>query len=280
MKIKKYDYIIYSASLAGVVFAIEKIKQDKKVLLLNQVGFPGGSITENLNIEQNIPSEINSEIIKIILLGIKNHCQGILYQKNSQVILNPEAIKFILQKVLTEKGVDLLFHIRFNKIKKQENTFSVSLIGREGELHFECDNLIDASEEFILSDLSKAVERELLFRRYNLLTSFMKNEDVLNKDYIIGKIKLNDGRYWLSLKIEEKNELLYEHESHKIVEELSYELFKNECRTQLLPIATQSLYRIEQKNELPNFYILHKELVAKYNRHKLIELTDNLNFKE
>ncbi|MBN1637429.1 MAG: FAD-dependent oxidoreductase, partial [Ignavibacteriales bacterium] len=206
MEIKKFDYIVYFASLAGVVFSIQKARLGKKVLLLNQVGFPGGSITENLNLEQNIPVEIKSYTMLNIIKKIKKYSNGILFQKETQVILNPEAVKFVLQDELTNSNVNLLFHIRLNKIEIKENSFIVSVVGREGELTFECENLIDASEEFSMSDLGKVGERKLQFRRYNLVTSLIANEEFLNKDYLIGKIKIDDGRYWLSLKNEEKDE--------------------------------------------------------------------------
>ncbi|HSL88726.1 MAG TPA: FAD-dependent oxidoreductase, partial [Ignavibacteriaceae bacterium] len=108
---KIYDYIIYSASLAGVLTAIDLSNKGKHVLLLNFYGFTGGSITESLNCYQNINEIDLIESAKKIFDKIKKSKHGILYEDKNYFIINPETIKIVLQEELENSKVDLLFHV-------------------------------------------------------------------------------------------------------------------------------------------------------------------------
>lgn len=65
---KTYDYIIYSASLAGVLTAIDLSNKGHSVLLLNFYGFMGGSITESLNCYQFVDENNLNGSVKIFLI--------------------------------------------------------------------------------------------------------------------------------------------------------------------------------------------------------------------
>ncbi len=108
---KTYDYIIYSASLAGVLTAIDLSKRGKSVLLSNFYGFMGGSLTENLNCCQVIDEKSLDSEVKILFDKIKKAKHGILYQSGNEIVLNPETIKIILQEKIENSNVELLFHI-------------------------------------------------------------------------------------------------------------------------------------------------------------------------
>ena len=108
---KTYDYIIYSASLTGVLSSIDLSKKGHSVLLLNFYGFMGGSITESLNCYQFVDENNLNGSVKNIFDIIKKTRHGLLFQSADGFVLNPETIKIILQAEIENSNVDLLFHI-------------------------------------------------------------------------------------------------------------------------------------------------------------------------
>jgi len=242
---KTYDYIIYPASLAGVLTAIDLTGKDKNVLLLNFYGFMGGSITESLNCYQNIDENNLSGLTKELFQKIKNAKHGILYQNGNDFIFNPETLKTVLQEELENSKVDLLFHILPFYLKQKEDYVEVSLTGKEGISHVRGRKIIDASEGYDLLKLEN-VKRSLSGVNYNLFLTGLKDDDWQSFKSINKFIKLYDNRYWLSLKIPNpQNEFFIENNSQKIVNEFETVIQKSGGRIQLLAPQTQKIYDID-----------------------------------
>ena len=242
---KTYDYIIYPASLAGVLTAIDLTGKDKNVLLLNFYGFMGGSITESLNCYQNIDENNLNRLTKELFQKIKNAKHGILYRNGNDFIFNPETLKTALQEELENSKVDLLFHILPFYLKQKEDYVEVSLTGKEGISHVRGRKIIDASEGYDLLKLEN-VKRSLSGVNYNLFLTGLKDDDWQSFKSINKFIKLYDNRYWLSLKIPNpQNEFFIENNSQKIVNEFETVIQKSGGRIQLLAPQTQKIYDID-----------------------------------
>jgi hypothetical protein len=243
---KTYDYIIYSASLSGVLTALDLSNKGNSVLLLNFYGFMGGSTTESLNCYQTINENHLNKAAKDIFDKIRNAKNGILCQDKNNFIINPEVIKIILQEELENSNVDLLFHIVPFYLKQKEGFVELSLTGKEGIFHVRGRRIIDASEEYNLLKLENA-KRSLSRLYYSMFLTGLNNDDWQGFKSINKFIKLNDNRYWVSLKMPKpENEFFIENNSQKIVNEFETVIQKSGGRIQLLAPQTQKIYDIDK----------------------------------
>jgi len=257
---KKFDFIIYPANLVGCVTAIQKSNEGAEVLLLNNYGFPGGEITHSLCCHQFINEELISGTTLKIYNQIVEERHGLFYKHLDQVVINPESVKYVLQKNLEQSRIDLLFHVVPFKIK-DENTFKqIHLSAKEGELVYTAKKIIDCSENFLLMKLL-GIKRELIKANFNLFVNksgnygfnidLLKDEEVIKHKAVEKFVQLFDLRFWVSLNIPvEGQELFLDNEAQKILNEYEIYLLTKGIRVQL--IAPQT-YRLYKSDSLPDF---------------------------
>ncbi len=234
----KYDYIVYGASIKGIVRSISLKNEGNSVLLLNKFGFTGGAITESLrllidkNYLKNLDDPIESKIYKRIL----DENYSILGETDYEYVLNPEVVKIILLQFIELYEIEHLFHIVPSSITINQ----VELIAKEGLLAFEFENFIDESDEKLLNQLMNK-EVKNIKRFYNIIVTKPENLSFLNFDKIVKSIKLKDGRYFLTLEIKEENEIEANHKAQILADELSEYLDNSRNRIQLLPTRIDEL---------------------------------------
>ncbi|MBU2446949.1 MAG: FAD-dependent oxidoreductase [Bacteroidetes bacterium] len=258
-----YDTIISGATLCGIVSSIHEVKKRRKVLLINSYGFPGGSITEALNIYQSLNDK--TETVSRILKKIESDKFGILLRSSNVIFLNPESVKYIFQKEIEQAGIDVLFHVQPYEIEiLNDGGYEITLIGREGKIKFTTEKIIDASDNFQISSLLGR-KRKLLSARVNLLTNKLNQLHHSLKNYVDQSVQLEDGRYWLSFEVKSSDEIFLETAAHKKISELS-ELFLKSCgRIQILPAQTQMIYSIKREKSLDkNFYLINDLLTREF----------------
>lgn len=268
---KTYDYIIYSASLAGVLTAIDLSNKGHSVLLLNFYGFMGGSITESLNCYQFIDENSLNGSVKNLFDNIKKAKHGILYQSANEFIMNPETIKIILQEEIENSNVDLLFHIVPFYIIQKEDYVEFSLTGKEGIFHIKGKTIIDASDEFDLLKLEKA-NRSLKEIYYNLFLTGIKNDKWQNFEYLNKFIELDDNRYWISLRIPKPDqEFFIENASQKILNQFEEAVQKSGGRVQLVAPQSQKIYAIDKLKVSESIFHIKNKLDKEFSSHKKIK---------
>jgi hypothetical protein len=272
MKIDKtYDYIIYSASLAGVLTAIDLSNKGNSVLLLNFYGFMGGSITESLNCCQAIDEESLYGSTKNLFNKVKKARHGILYQSGNEFILNPETIKIILQEEIENSIVDLLFHIVPFYLKQREDHVEFSVTGKEGIFHIKGKTIIDASDEFDLLKLENA-SRDLKEIYYNLFLTELKDDHWQSFTHVNKFIKLDDNRYWVSLNIPKTdNEFFIENASQKILNQFEEVVQKSEGRVQLVAPQSQKIYEVDKLKISNSVYHIKNKLSKTFSSHEIIK---------
>ncbi len=240
---KYYDYIVYSASLAGVVFALNKTRLGKSVLLINRYGFPGGDLTNALNCFQKKNQMTDSLTADIIgkIVGFRN---GILYEKNTDIVLNPEAIKIVLQDYLENGGVDLLFHVE-PKFISFINGINLQLVAKEGIADISSAKIFDASDDFTLLRLSGKDYIKLKQRYLNVITA--KPAVQLNLDFknILKSVELIDGRYWISLDLNSTDDFCADNKAQELLNEFNSYLQNFGSRIQLVPAQSISYYEYD-----------------------------------
>lgn len=268
---KTYDYIIYSASLAGVLTAIDLSKKGNSVLLLNFYGFTGGSITESLNCYQLIDENTLNGSVKNLFGKIKKAKHGILYQSANEFILNPETIKIILQEEIEKSNVDLLFHIVPFYLKRREDHVDFSVTGKEGIFHIKGKKVIDASDEFDLLKLENA-NRSLKGIYYNMFLTGLKDDQWQSFKHVNKHIKLDDNRYWVSLNIPKPdNEFFIENASQKILNQFEEVVQKSDGRIQLVAPQSQKNYEVNKLKISEKIFHIKNKLDKEFSSNEKIK---------
>ncbi len=248
MKNKVYDFIVFGATIPGIVFAIKKSLEGHSVLLTNTFGFPGGSITEQLNCLQEVNDGQLNGIAKKIF-------QSISGDNFAHSIVNPESLKFILQQTIEQTNVDLYFHSVPKNITVVENKLlEVSFLAKEGITKIKGTNIVDATEDFYGAVLFTR-KRTIVERRINIFISPPANDKFLTFEKIRKAVKLFDGRYWLSLSIESNDDLFVENETHTLLDTLRVVLEKSYCRIQVLPLGVQTIYTMNAISSLSDSFV-------------------------
>ncbi len=265
---KTYDYIIYSAGLAGVLTALELSNKGKSVLLLNFYGFLGGSITESLNCLQLVDENKLNESSRNVFNKVRELKHGILYEREKEFILNPENVKIILQELIEASEVELLFHIVPFYMKQRADHVELSLTGKEGIFHVKGKTIVDASDEYDLLKLENA-KRSLGGLYYNMFLTGLKNDKWQGFERIHNFIKLDDNRYWLSLKIPKpENEFFIENGSQKLLNEFEEVVHKSGGRIQLIAPQSQKIYEVDKLKISESIFHIKGKLIKTFKAHE------------
>jgi hypothetical protein len=240
-----FDSIVYSANLAGVVAASILKSKGLKVLLLNRYGFFGGTITESLNLYQKKIKEIaETEITRKILEDIFKFNDGILFENETHIIINPEVYKYVLQKFCEQVGIELLFHITPYRISFSDEIINLTVIGREGEIKFTCKNIFDFSTEFTLAPLINKSFRNFIKSRINFITYPFFYKELLQD--VFQSVTLKDNRVWIS--IESKDVSLFDAEEYAQLKLDQYDsiLRKHSSRIQIVPAQSNLIFTLDK----------------------------------
>ena len=127
---EKYDVIIIGGGTAGCSCAYNCAKLGLKTLLVEKNGCLGGMMTSGLVVPmmETGNSTINTDFHDVLISEMKNFGAQITYQNNSGW-LNPEILKAVLDKLLLNAGVDIIFNTSVYDVKITNNKIvSVSLL--------------------------------------------------------------------------------------------------------------------------------------------------------
>ena len=123
----KYDLIIAGGGTAGCACAYTAAKLGLNVLIIEKNSYLGGSITSSLVVPAMKTSQnsINSDFFNILYNELKNINGAITYCDGNKGWFNPELVKIVLDKLLLNAGVDILFESSIEKI--EENLFDYNV---------------------------------------------------------------------------------------------------------------------------------------------------------
>ena len=196
---KKYELAVIGGGFAGVAAALAAARAGVKTLIVEKANCLGGAAT-NCLVNPFMPywTEKNNErlylstgIFKVIADTLES--RGVTYGN----LFSEEELKDILNEMVLEAGVDLLFHSYiFKAIKRGGRITSVSLATRCGVVEIEADYFIDATGDAqlaYLADCPTTLGREpdhlcqpmtLCFRLGNVdIPKFFACREELNKKY-------------------------------------------------------------------------------------------------
>ena len=196
---KKYDLAVIGGGFAGVAAALAAARAGAKVLIVEKSNCLGGAAT-NCLVNPFMPywTEKNNErlylstgIFKVIADTLES--RGVTYGN----LFSEEELKDILNEMVLEAGIDLLFHSYIFKATKTEGLItSVSVATKCGVMEIEADYFIDATGDAqlaYLADCPTTLGREpdhlcqpmtLCFRLGNVdVPKFLACREELNKKY-------------------------------------------------------------------------------------------------
>ena len=194
---KKYDVIVVGGGFSGVGAAIAAAREGSSVLLVEKGNALGGAAVNCLvnpfmpysTKINGISTELSSGIFKTICqrLERRNAMSGRSFLE--------EELKFVLNNMVIEAGVELLFHADIFAVHKNgENIEAISVATKSGVSRLTADYFIDATGDAqvaFLADCPTVLGREgdnlcqpmtLCFRVGNVdVEAFMKSRDVLKQ---------------------------------------------------------------------------------------------------
>ena len=145
---KKYDVVVVGGGFAGVASAIASAREGSKVLLVEKGNCLGGAAVNCLvNPFMSTATRIEGKEVDLSS-GIFQEILKRLRMKNAMEILRflEEELKFILNEMVLEAGVELLFHSYLFAVKKDGDKIkSLSFATRSGVTEVCADYFIDAT---------------------------------------------------------------------------------------------------------------------------------------
>ena len=154
---KKYDVAVIGGGFAGVAAALAAARGGAKVLLVDKSNALGGAAINSLVIPfmphttklDGKPVKLSAGIFKEIHDRLEER-GAMLYESFSE-----EELKYILNDMVEQAGIDLLFHAYAHKVNRNgERISSVSFATKCGEFEVEADYFIDATGDAQIAYLS------------------------------------------------------------------------------------------------------------------------------
>lgn len=211
-----YDVVVVGGGTSGCAAAYTLAKGGKKVLLVEKCAHLGGTMTSALVTPMMKTSEnsINNEFTDIFLSKMRNYNAAITYEDGNSGWFNPEIAKIVLDELMQEVGVEVLFNSTLRNvnisdsyiksIEIQCNMLSVCIdticvidatgncdVGILGNCEFLDDNAVKqpTTLRFIMGGVD-------LKRFGDWLLGFDKDRDVTTACNLDGQIHLSTAYTW------------------------------------------------------------------------------------
>jgi hypothetical protein len=153
----RYDVVIVGGGPGGVCAAVGAADQGASVLLVERYGFLGGMATAGL-VNPFMPYKV--EGVKLTS-GVFNElldrleCRGALSQGGQ--VFDDEGMKFVLDEMMLDHGVDLLLHSTFTALEMDGQTITnVQTMGKSGRIDLEGKIYVDSTGDGDLAALAGA----------------------------------------------------------------------------------------------------------------------------
>ena len=216
----KYDVIIAGGGTAGCACAYIAGKLGLKTLLIEKNSFLGGSITSALVIPAMKTSDnaINTEFFDTLYEKLHSIGGAITYSDGNKGWFNPELTKIVLDEMMKDANVEVVFEANVKEIEEKLSSYSVTIDNNNSFLSsdmlldpIETTHLVDATGDakiceklnceflekksqpinlrFIMSDID--VEKFS-----NWIMNFDRNRDVTTSCKIDGKTYLSTAYTW------------------------------------------------------------------------------------
>ena len=154
---KKYDLAVIGGGFAGVAAALAAARGGAKVLIVEKSNCLGGAAVNCLvNPFMRYWTEMDGKRVDLSA-GIFKEIHDRLEHHNamSKESFLEEELKYILNEMVAEANIDLLFHAYIFKVEKcDEHIASIVVATKSGEMHVEANYFIDATGDAQLAYLA------------------------------------------------------------------------------------------------------------------------------
>lgn len=153
---KEYDVIVAGGGMSGTCAAIAAARNDMSVLLIDQNGYLGGTLTANgvgpmmtfFAGEKQVIQGIGEEIVK--RLKERGYSPGHVYDSTHYISyvtpFSVEGLKIVLDEMAIDSNVTLLYHTYIIGINKKGNTIeSIDIVNKDGISTINAKIFIDAT---------------------------------------------------------------------------------------------------------------------------------------
>lgn len=153
---KEYDVIVAGGGMSGTCAAIAAARNDMSVLLIDQNGYLGGTLTANgvgpmmtfFAGEKQVIQGIGEEIVK--RLKERGYSPGHVYDSTHYISyvtpFSAEGLKIVLDEMAIDSNVTLLYHTYIIGINKNGNTIkSIDIVNKDGIFTINAKIFIDAT---------------------------------------------------------------------------------------------------------------------------------------
>ena len=147
---KKYDVIVAGGGFTGVAAAAAAAREGLNVLLVEKSGALGGAMSNNLVYPfmkyWTLNSDKSRHYLSAGLFKEMNEKAKAYVEMNHDRHYNPEYLKFVLDDLVTELKVTVLFHsVVFEAIGDGRTVKAVKVMSPSGVLELSADFFIDAT---------------------------------------------------------------------------------------------------------------------------------------
>jgi glycine/D-amino acid oxidase-like deaminating enzyme len=162
-----YDVIVAGGGAGGVGAALGAALAGAKVLLVEKYGFLGGAATssnvlaycgffqQGLEPVKAVGGAADLVLDELRKLGLPCDPYRSPTTQNWIILLEPEAVKLALDRVLMRHGVDVLLHTRVAAVTRTaDRIHSVTLAGMEGRRRVDAEAFVDATGDANLALLA------------------------------------------------------------------------------------------------------------------------------
>jgi ribulose 1,5-bisphosphate synthetase/thiazole synthase len=163
---KTYDLVIAGAGPSGCIAALAAARMGLNVLLIEKYGFAGGMNTAALvsplmtfhageeQIIKGIPQEIIDDLIA--MGGCRGHLEDPLGVASTITPVEPELLRLLYARKLTEAKVDLLFHTYISGVVMEEGIIKgLICVNKSGTKIYEGRYFIDATGDADVAAFAK-----------------------------------------------------------------------------------------------------------------------------
>ncbi len=189
----KYDLVIVGGGTAGCACAYIAGKLGLKVLLVEKNSFLGGSITSSLVVPAMKTSDnsINNDFFNKLYEELVNINGAITYIDGNKGWFNPELTKIVLDKMLCDVNVEILFESTIEKV--EENLLSYIVTICSNNLCVDNDNLlIHIETKYLVDATGDAKICEILNCKF-----LEKKLQPTNLRFIMSGINVKDFSDWI-----------------------------------------------------------------------------------
>lgn len=185
----KYDVIVAGGGTAGCAAAYFLGKNNKKVLIIEKLSFLGGSMTSALvtPMMKSSDNSINNEFFDEFIKQMNKRKSAITYIDGNKGWFNPEIAKIVLDEIMSDANVDVLFNSEVTKLNISDRYINSVVID---------NNLLSVPID----------TRYVIDSTGNCDVGFLANCNFINKNsenqptnlrFIMGGIDLDEFSAWL-----------------------------------------------------------------------------------